>query len=96
MIGMIDHCLTSLHKQDKRACFVNKKSLLEAYKVTDFPRDFTDFYNNWGKWNEPVRAFLNTIPANKSCSFTGSFYFRCKWNPAQLFGKTLLKMTSQK
>ena len=36
------------------------------------------------------------IPADKSCSFTGSFYFRCEWDPAQLFEKTLLKMMSQK
>jgi hypothetical protein len=26
----------------------------------------------------------------------GSFYFRCKWDPAKLFEKTLLKMASQK
>jgi hypothetical protein len=43
-----------------------------------------------------VRAFLNTIPAGKLRLFTGSFYFRCKWDPAQLFKKTLLKMASQK
>ena len=36
------------------------------------------------------------IPADKSHSFTGSFYFRCQWDPAQLFKKTLLKMASQK
>ncbi len=29
-------------------------------------------------------------------SFTGSFYFRSKWDPAKLFEKTLLKMASQK
>jgi hypothetical protein len=43
-----------------------------------------------------VQAFLNRIPADKSRSFTGSFYFRCQWDPAQLFKKTLLKMASQK
>jgi hypothetical protein len=62
----------------------------------DFPRDCTNFYDYWEKWDETVRAFLNTIPADKSRSFTGSFYFRCKWDPAQLFKKTLLKMASQK
>ncbi len=36
------------------------------------------------------------IPADKSHSFTGSFYFRCQWDPVQLFEKTLLKMASQK
>ncbi len=34
VLDMIDHCLTILHKQDKRARFVNKKKSLEAYKVT--------------------------------------------------------------
>ncbi len=38
----------------------------------------------------------STISADKSHSFTGLFYFRCKWDPAQLFEKTLLKMASQK
>jgi hypothetical protein len=74
---MMDHCLTILHKRNKRACFLNKKKLLKAYKAMDLPRDFTDFYNDWGKWDKMVRAFLNTIPADKSRSFTGSFYFRC-------------------
>ncbi len=96
VLGMIDHCLTILHKRDKRARFVNKKKLLEAYKVTDFPRDFTDFYDDWGKWDEPVQAFLNTIWADKSHSFMGLFNFKCKWDPAQLFEKTLLKMAGQK
>jgi hypothetical protein len=96
VLGMMDHCLTILHKHDTRACFLDKKKSLKAYKATDFPRDFTNFYNNWGKWDEMVRAFLNTIPADKSGSFMGSFYFRCKWDPAQLFKKILLKMVSQK
>jgi hypothetical protein len=59
-------------------------------------RNFTDFYNKWGKWDETVHTFLNAIPADKSRSFTGSFYFRCEWDPAQLIDKTLLKMASQK
>ncbi len=42
VIGMMDHCLTILHEHNKRACFLNKKKLLEAHKATDFPRDFTD------------------------------------------------------
>jgi hypothetical protein len=96
VIGMMDHCLTILHECNKRACFLNKKKSHEANKAADFPRDFTDFYDNWGKWDESVRAFLNTIPADKSRSFTGSFYFRCERDPAQLFEKTLLKMASQK
>jgi hypothetical protein len=90
---MIDHCLSILHECNKKARFVYEKKLLEAY---NFPHNFTDFYDDWGKWDETVRAFLNTILADKSRSFTGSFYFRCKWDPAQLFEKTLLKMASQK
>ncbi len=93
---MMDHGLTILHKRNKRACFLNKKKLLKAHKATDFPRDFTDFHDDWGKWDKLVRAFPNTIPADKSRSFMGSFYFRCEWDPAQLFKKTLLKMVSQK
>jgi hypothetical protein len=93
---MMDHCLSILHECNKKAGFMNKKKSLEAYKEMDFPRNFTDFYDEWGKWDKMVRAFLNTIPADKLQSFTGSFYFRCKWDPAQLFEKTLLKMASQK
>jgi hypothetical protein len=96
VIRMMDHCFTILHECNKRACFLNKKKSLEAHKATDFPRDFTDFYDDWGKWDESVQAFLNTIPADKSRSFMGSFYFRCEWDPAQLFEKTRLKMVSQK
>jgi hypothetical protein len=93
---MMDHCLTILHKCNKRACFLNKKKLLQVYKATDFPRDFTNFYGDWGKWDETVWVFLNTIPADKSRSFMGSFYFRCEWDPAQLFEKILQKMASQR
>jgi hypothetical protein len=70
--------------------------MFSTYKATDFPHDFTDFYNEWGKWDEMVCAFLNTILVDKSRSFMGSFYYRCKWDPAKLFEKTLLKMASQK
>jgi hypothetical protein len=45
VLGMMDHCLSILHERNKKAHFVNKKKSLEAYKVTDFPRDFTDFFN---------------------------------------------------
>jgi hypothetical protein len=93
---MMDYSLSILHERNKKAHFVNKKKSLEAYKAMDFPCNFTDFYNKWGKWDETVRAFLNTIPADKLTSFTGSFYFRCEWDPAQLVEKTLLKMVSQK
>ncbi len=93
---MMDHCLSILHERNKNARFVNKKKSLEVYKATDFPRNFTDFYDKWGKRDETVHTFLNIILADKSRSFTGSFYFRCKWDPAKLFEKTLIKMVSQK
>ncbi len=66
VLGIMDYCLSILHEHDKKARFVNKKKSLEAYKVTDLPCDFTDFYDKWGEWDETVRAFLNTIPAEKS------------------------------
>ncbi len=92
---MMDHCLFILHERDKKARFMNKKKSLEAYKATDFPCNFTDFYNRWGKWDEMVRTSLNAFLADKLRSFTGSFNFRCEWDPAQLVEKTLLKMASQ-
>jgi hypothetical protein len=67
---MMDHCLSILHEHNKKACFMNKKKSFDTYKVSDFPRNFTDFYDNLGKWDEMVRAFLNTIPADKLRSFT--------------------------
>jgi hypothetical protein len=78
VLGMMDHCLSILYEPNKKACFMNKKKSLEAYKATDYPLNFTDFYNKWGKWDETVHAFLNTILADKSRSFKGSFYFRCE------------------
>jgi hypothetical protein len=83
--GMMDHCLAILHKHNKKACFVNRKKTLEAYKATDFPRNFTDFYNDQGIWDKLFKSFLNTIPVDKSHSFTGLFYFRSEWEPGQLF-----------
>ncbi len=94
--GMLDHCLAILHERDKTACFLNGKKTLEAHKATYFPRDFTDFYDDWGKWDKPIDSFLNTIPVNKSCLFAGLFYFCSESDPCTLFEKTLLKMASQK
>jgi hypothetical protein len=87
MMGMLDHCLAILHKRDKAACFLNGKKTLEAHKATDFPWDFTDFYDDWGKWDKLIKSFLNTIPVHKSCSFSGLFYFRSMWDPCTLFEK---------
>ncbi len=43
-LGLMHHCLTILHEWDKTVCFVNVAKSLEAKKLTDFPRDFTDFH----------------------------------------------------
>ncbi len=75
MLGLMHHCRTILHEWDKTACFVNTAKSLEAKKLTDFPRDFTDFHDDWGKWDKPMKSFLNTIPKDKGRSFTGFFYF---------------------
>ncbi len=74
-LGLMHHCLTILHERDKTACFVNAAKSLKAKKLTDFPQDFTDFHDDWGKWDEPMKLFLNTMPKDKGRSFTGSFYF---------------------
>jgi hypothetical protein len=94
VLGLMHHCLTVLKERDKTACFVNSKKSLTAHKLTDFPRDFTDFHDDWGIWDEQMKSFLNTIPAGRERSFTGSFYFRSKWEPEKLFEKALLKMAA--
>ena len=94
VLGLMHHCLTVLKERDKTACFVNVNKSLTAHKLTDFPRDFTDFHDDWGVWDEPMKSFLNTIPAGKGRSFTGSFYFRSTWEPEKLFEKALLKMAA--
>jgi len=92
VLGLMLHCLSIFHERDKTACFVNTAKSLEAKKLTDLPQDFTDFHNDWGKWDEPMKSFLSTMPKDKGRSFTGSFYFRSTWEPEKLFEKTLLKM----
>ena len=46
VLGLMHHCLTVLKEQDKTACFVNTTKSLTANKLTDFPKDFTDFYDD--------------------------------------------------
>jgi hypothetical protein len=50
--GMINFSLSILHERDKKACYLNRKKSLEASKATDFPKDFTDFYDDLGVWDE--------------------------------------------
>jgi hypothetical protein len=68
----------------------------EAFKAKDLPQDFTDFYDEWGLWDDRTQSFLNTIPEGKSRSFSASFWFKCKMLPKVLFEKTFLKMAGQK
>jgi hypothetical protein len=94
VLGLMHHCLTILQERDDTACFLNAAKSLAAKKLTDFPRDFTYFHNDWGIWDEPMKSFLNTMPKEKGRSFTGLFYFRSKWESDKLFEKTLLKMAA--
>jgi hypothetical protein len=94
VLGLMHHCLSVLKERDKTACFVNSKKSLTAHKLTDFPRNFTDFHDEWGVWDEPMKSFLNRIPAGRGRSFTGSFYFRNTWELEKLFEKALLKMAA--
>jgi hypothetical protein len=45
LIGLLAHCLSVLHERDKSACILNRKKTLEVKKVSNLPRDFTDFYD---------------------------------------------------
>jgi hypothetical protein len=48
IIGMINHSLSLLQEWDKKARYRNRKKSLEVSKATDFPKDLTDFYDDWG------------------------------------------------
>ena len=95
LVGLVGHCLSVLQERDKTACILNRRKTLEAKRVSDFPRDFTDFYDEWGLWEEDIKMFLNTIKEKGQRSFSASFYFRCAGDPEALFAKTLLKMAKQ-
>jgi len=95
LLGLLGHCLSALQERDKSACILNRRKTLEAKRVSDLPRDLTDFYDEWGLWEEDIRMFLNTIKDKGQHTFQASFYFRCSGNPDALFAKTLLKMAKQ-
>jgi hypothetical protein len=48
LLGLLGHCLSVLQERDKSACILNRRKILEARRVSDLPRDFTDFYDEWG------------------------------------------------
>ena len=95
LVGLVTHCLSVLQERDKLSCILNRKKTLEAKRVNDLPRDFTDLYDEWGLWEEDIKMFLNTIKNKGQRTFTVSFYFCCSGDPAALFAKTLLKMAKQ-
>ncbi len=95
VMGLLGYCLVILQERDKTVCFVNAAKNLKAHMLTDFPQDFTDFHDNWGKWDKPMKSFMTMMPKDKGESFMVSFYFQSKWEPVKLFEKTLLKMAGQ-
>ncbi len=95
LVGLLAHCLLVLQERDKSACILNRRKTLEERRVSDLPRDLTDFYDEWGLWEEDIRMFLNTIRDKGQRTFQASFYFRCSGDPDALFAKTLLKMAKQ-
>ncbi len=46
IMGMINHSLSILQEWDKKAHYLNRKKSLKASKATDFPKEFTDFYDD--------------------------------------------------
>jgi len=95
LLGLLGHCLSVLQERDKSACILNRRKTLKAKRDSDLPRDFTNFYDEWGLWEEDIRMFLNTIKDKGQHTFQASFYFRCSGDPNALFAKTLLKMAKQ-
>ncbi len=95
LVGLLAHCLSVLQERDKPACILNRRKTLEARRVSNLPRDFTDFYDEWRLWEEDIGMFLNTIKDKGQRILQASFYFRCSGDPDALFAKTLLKMAKQ-
>jgi hypothetical protein len=69
IMALLDHCLINLQEKDKSAHLLSGDNSEEAFRANDLSKDFTDFYNKWGLWEERTQAFLNTIPKGKSRAF---------------------------
>ena len=95
-MALLDYCLVTLQERDKHARLLSRNKKEEAFRAKDLPQDFTNFYDEWGLWDNRTQSFLNTIPEGKSRSFLASFWFKCKLLPKTLFEKTFLKMAVQK
>ena len=72
-MALLDYCLATLQERDKHAKLLSRNKKEEAFKAKDLPQDFTDFYDEWGLWDDRTQSFLNTIPEGKSISFSASF-----------------------
>jgi hypothetical protein len=62
IMGMINHSLSILHKWEKKACYLNRKKSLEASKATNFPKDFTNFYDGMEYGMNELRLLQTTFP----------------------------------
>ncbi len=85
IMALLDYCLATLQERDKHARLLSRNKKEEAFKAKDLPQDFTDFYNEWGLWDNRTQSFLNTIPEGKSRFFSASFWFKCEMLPKVLF-----------
>jgi hypothetical protein len=69
IMALLDYCLVTLQERDKHARLLSRNKKEEAFRAKDLPQDFTDFYDEWGLWDDRTQSFLNTIPEGKSRSF---------------------------
>ncbi len=94
-MALLDYYLAMLQERDKHARLLSHNKKEEAFKAKDLPQDFTDFYDEWGLWDDRMQSFLNIIPEGKSRLFSASFWFKCEMLPKVLFEKMFLKMAGQ-
>jgi hypothetical protein len=80
VMRLLGYCLVILQERNKTACFVNAAKSIEAHKLTDFLRDFTDFHDDWGKWGKPMKSFLNMMPKDKDDHSQALFIFEACGN----------------
>ncbi len=90
-LGLMHHCLTILHERDKTACFVNSAKSLDAKKLMDFPQDFTDFHDYWGKWDEPMKSFRIQCQKTRADPLQAPFTFEVCGTPISSLRKHFSK-----
>ncbi len=57
LIGLLDRCLKTLHEQDKTTIILIRNKTVKARQVSKLPHDFTNFYVDWGIWDEDITMF---------------------------------------